>query len=648
MTNRLAEAMSPYLRSHAEQPVDWYPWGPEAFAEAARRDVPLLVSIGYSTCHWCHVMARESFSDEHIAELLRRDFVAVKVDREEHPDVDASYLAAAGAFTHDLGWPLNVFVTPRGHVFHAGTYSPPVPLRGHPSFPQVLEAVRVAWTERREQVVASADGLARAIAETMSSTDDAPLPETGELDAAVEAVEALEDRELGGFGTAPKFPMAPLFDFLLTPREGDAARRGVDLAQRTLRTMGASALRDPVEGGFFRYAVNRDWSEPHYERMLTDNALLLTAYTRVWAERPSSWAAGVAAGIAEFLIGTLQQPSGGFGSAQDSESIVDGVGSEGGYYRRDADGRATLTPPAVDRKVLTGWNGLAIGALAEASTVFDRPEWLESARWAADAVVENHLGSDGTLARASLDERRSDASATLEDYGMLAEGLLRLGLATGEVRYAEVARDLVDRCLSDETVTDETLPDDTVTDASSGAVAGFILPGGGDPVLSAQGMRTDGDPSEGAYPSGISSLGRASLLLFQLTADGRFRDAAEGAVRFAAAAALSAPTAFGASLALAASLTGPASQLIVVGPDRVDPDEDEDRATADRAMRDAVRTRRDDVVAVVSERQAAAWATSGFDVFAERTSRDGRLTAYQCRDFVCRLPVTDVAQLDAR
>ncbi|WP_285027367.1 DUF255 domain-containing protein [Plantibacter sp. ME-Dv--P-122b] len=640
MTNRLADAMSPYLRSHAEQPVDWYPWGPEAFAEAARRDVPLLVSIGYSTCHWCHVMARESFSDERIAELLRRDFVAVKVDREEHPDVDASYLAAAGAFTRDLGWPLNVFVTPRGHVFHAGTYSPPVPLRGHPSFPQVLEAVRVAWTERREQVVASADGLARAIAETMSSTDDAPLPAPADLDAAIVAVEALEDQELGGFGTAPKFPMAPLFDFLLTPRDGETARRGVDLAQRTLRTMGASALRDPVEGGFFRYAVNRDWTEPHYERMLTDNALLLTAYTRAWAERPSSWAASVAAGIAEFLIGTLQQPSGGFGSAQDSESVVDGVRSEGGYYRRDADGRATLTPPAVDSKVLTGWNGLAIGALSEASTVFDRSEWLESARWAADAVLEDHLGSDGTLARASLEERRSGAAADLEDYGMLAEGLLRLGLATGEVRYAEVARDLVDRCL----------PDETATDASSATVAGFILPGGGDPVLSAQGMRIDGDPSEGAYPSGISSLGRASLLLYQLTGDGRFRDAAEGAVRFAAAAASSAPTAFGTTLGLAASLTGPASQLIVVGPDRADSgaDEDVDRATADQAMRDAVRTRRDDVVAVVSERQATAWATSGFDVFAGRTSRDGRLTAYHCRDFVCRLPVTDVAQLDAR
>ncbi|KQM15671.1 hypothetical protein ASF83_06935 [Plantibacter sp. Leaf171] len=642
MTNRLAGAMSPYLRSHAEQPVDWYPWGPEAFEEAARRDVPLLVSIGYSTCHWCHVMARESFADERIAELLRRDFVAVKVDREEHPDVDASYLAAAGAFTRELGWPLNVFVTPRGHVFHAGTYSPPVPLRGHPSFPQVLEAVRVAWTERREDVVASADGLARAIAEAMTAPEDASVPGPEDLDAAVAIIEGLEDRDLGGFGTAPKFPMAPVFDVLLTPREGEAARRGVDLAQRTLRTMGASALRDPVEGGFFRYAVNRDWTEPHYERMLTDNALLLTAYVRAWAERPSPWAATVATGIAGFLIDTLQQPSGGFGSAQDSESVVDGVRSEGGYYRRDVHGRATLVPPAVDRKVLSGWNGLAIGALAEASTVLDRPEWLEAARWAADAVVENHLLPDGTLARASLDEQRSGAAAALEDYGMLAAGLVRLGLATGQVRYAELARDLVERCL----------PEGSGAEASGAgaptAVAGFVLPGGGDPVLAAHGTRVDGDPSEGAYPSGISALGQASLLLYQLSADGRFRAAAEGAVRFAASAALRAPTAFGASLGLAASLAEPASQLVVVAPDHVRADESEDRVTAARAMRDAVRTRRDAVVTVVTDQEAAAWAAAGFGLFAERTSRDGLPTAYLCHDFVCRLPVTDVAALDPR
>lgn len=636
MTNRLAGAMSPYLRAHAEQPVDWYPWGAEAFEEARRRDVPLLVSIGYSTCHWCHVMARESFSDEVTAATLNAGFVAVKVDREEYPDVDSSYLAAAGAFTRDLGWPLNVFVTPDGHVFHAGTYSPPEPQRGHPSFSQVLAAVRNAWTERRSEVVSSAEGLARAIADAVAASDDGQLPGAVDLDEATLVIARAEDPELGGFGTAPKFPMAPLFEFLLTPRPGAVAVGGVDLVQRTLKTMGASALRDPVEGGFFRYAVRRDWSEPHYERMLTDNALLLTAYARAWAERPSRWASTVATGIAEFLIGTLQQPGGGFGSAQDSESVVDGVRSEGGYYRRDADGRTGLQPPAVDRKVLTGWNGLAIGALAEASLVLDRPEWLESARWAADAIVENHLLADGTLARASLDEERSDAAAVLEDYGMFAGGLLRLALATAEVRYAMLARELIERCL----------PEDGSMPTSS--AAGFVLPGGGDPVLVAQGMRIDGDPSEGAYPSGIAALGHAALLLYELTGEARHRRAAEAAVRYVSTATASTPTAFGSSLALAARLSRPTSQLIVVGPEPAVEGQEQQTTAGDRALRDAVRTRLDDLVAVVTERQALAWSAAGFSVFDDRTSRDGRLTAYHCEDFVCRLPVTDAALLVGR
>ncbi|MGK9146447.1 DUF255 domain-containing protein [Plantibacter flavus] len=638
MSNRLAEAMSPYLRSHAEQPVDWYPWGAEAFAEAARRDVPLLVSIGYSTCHWCHVMARETFSDAQVAALINRDVVAVKVDREEHPDVDASYLAAAGAFTRDLGWPLNVFVTPEGHVFHAGTYSPPQPTRGQPAFRQVLEAVRLAWTERRAEVVASADGLARAIASAMAVVDDGPLPRAEELDAAVASIARVEDEQFGGFGTGQKFPMAPLFGFLLAPRPGEAAARGLELAQRTLKTMGASALRDPVEGGFFRYAVQRDWSEPHYERMLTDNALLLTAYTEAWAERPSRWAAIVASGIADFLIGTLQQPGGGFGSAQDSESVIDGVRNEGGYYRLDVDARGGVEPPAVDRKVLTGWNGLAIGALARAAEVFDRPEWLEAARWAAEAVVDDHLLPDGTLVRASVEEHRSDAAAALEDYGMFAEGLLRLALTSGEVRYAVLARSLVDRCLP---------ATGAGTEADRTAASGFVLPGGGDPLLAAQGLRIDGDPSEGAYPSGVSSLGHAALLLFHLTGEERYRVAAEAAVAFLAKPMQQAPTAFGAALALAARVARPASQLIVIAPDRV-AGKPGAWQVSDQAMRDSVRTRRDDVLAVVTDSMAEDWASAGFEVFAQRTSVDGRLTAYHCVDFVCRLPVTDAALLGPR
>ncbi|MGG7465568.1 thioredoxin domain-containing protein [Plantibacter sp. YIM 135347] len=654
MGERLRDAVSPYLRAHADNPVDWYPWGEAAFAEAARRGVPVLVSIGYSTCHWCHVMSRESFSDPAIAAILDDGFVAVKVDREEHPEVDASYLAAASAFTGNLGWPLNVFTTPDGKPFYAGTYSPPVPLQGHPSFRQVLAAVTEAWTDRRDDVLESAAGLASALA-SATGTSAGKLPDRAALDAAVASLERLEDPTYGGFGTAPKFPIAPVLGFLVTPLPEPSAEqagppRGASpaesLALRTLRTMGASALRDPVEGGFFRYSVQQDWSEPHYERMLYDNALLLDAYTRAWTIHPQSWASLVAEGVADFLTVVLQQPSGGFASAQDSESMIDGERSEGGYYRLDRFERARQTPPATDRKVLTGWNGLAIEALARAGFVFDRPEWIEAARWAADAIVGTHLLADGTLIRASLEERLSDASAALEDYGMLASGLLELASVTGEPEYARVGRRLVDECLVGGGAAGGGASDagDANADGAAGAAGAadagprFALPGGGDRVLAAQGLRIDVDPSEGAYPSGPTSLATAAHRLFLLTGDRRYHDAASVVVAAVADRALAQPTAFGATLALAARLVAEPTQLVVVTPDA-------EPTLAVRALVDAVRTRRDDVVAVVTEVQAAAWAEAGFELLAGRTSRDGLATAYVCRDFVCRLPTTEVAAL---
>ncbi|HZJ39928.1 MAG TPA: DUF255 domain-containing protein [Demequina sp.] len=284
MPNHLADAISPYLRSHADNPVNWHGWGGEAFAEAKERDVPVLVSIGYSTCHWCHVMARESFSDPDLAEYLNAHFVSIKVDREEHPDVDASYLAAASAFVQGLGWPLNVFVTPEGRAFHAGTYFPPQPMQGHPSFREVLEAVTDAWTTRRSEVTAGAARVAGALADSaLHLRATSTLPDEAAFERSVADLAATEDALFGGFGGAPKFPVAPVLGFLLDRADGR------DLALRTLKRMGASPLRDPVEGGFFRYAVNRDWSDPHYERMLYDNAQLLDLYTQAWKITGESW-----------------------------------------------------------------------------------------------------------------------------------------------------------------------------------------------------------------------------------------------------------------------------------------------------------------------------------------------------------------------
>ena len=609
MPNRLADAVSPYLRSHADNPVDWYPWGPEAFAEAARRDVPVLVSIGYATCHWCHVMARESFSDPELATYLNAHLVAIKVDREEHPEVDAAYMTAAGAFTPNLGWPLNAFATPEGRVFHAGTYWPPAPAAGHPSFRQVLEAVLDAWTTRRDEVERSAAGLAAALAEAAAAAPPASPLGPADFARVVAELAAYEDRTFGGFGGAPKFPVAPVLDTALalgrSPllSEDDRERiRGV--AERALAAMRDGGLRDPVEGGFFRYATRRDWSEPHYERMLPDNALLLPAYAAV-GDRAT------AAGIVAFLEHVLRRPSGAFGSAQDSESVLDGRRNEGGYYRLPAAARAEVESPAVDGKVLTGWNGLAIRGLAEAGTRLGESAWLRLADEAADAVLALHR-RDGTLLRASLDGRPSSAVATLEDWGGLADGLLRLALATGRVDRASAARELVDACLQG---------------------GRFAVPGGGDPVLSAQGVTADADPGEGASPSGTTLMARAAWQLYLLTGEERYRAAAAAAIGPLAAQAVARPIGFGGLLGLALAMAEPVRQTVVVTEDPGGP------------LARAAMELPSSVIAILTPAAAAAFAEAGFELFAERGLVRGGAAAYVCEDFVCRLPVTDPAAL---
>ncbi|AXH36549.1 thioredoxin domain-containing protein [Humibacter sp. BT305] len=620
MADRLAEAISPYLRSHADNPVDWYPWGEEAFAAARERDVPVLVSIGYATCHWCHVMARESFSDPELAAYLNEHFVAIKVDREEHPDVDAVHLAAAGAFTRDLGWPLNVFVTPDDAAFYAGTYWPPVPVQGRASFRQVLQAVTEAWTQRRADV----DTIAGELSAALSSAGEAFAPGGEELPpveiaSASAALAAAEDTAHGGFGTAPKFPVAPVLRFLLRS-DGSGAGPGVALAVRTLRAMAASPLRDRVEGGFFRYATRADWSEPHYERMLYDNAVLLDAYTSAAARTGEDWARETALGIARFLLDVLRVDGGVFASAQDSESTVDGVRTEGGYYALAADDRARQDPPALDRKVLTGWNGLAVGALAHAGFVLDRRELVAAASEAADWLLTHHVVGDGVLVRASLGGAASPAVSTLEDHGMFAEGLVRLACVTGSVRYADTARTLVDRVID----------------------AGLSAPGSGDPVLAARGLAVSPDPSEGAYPSGRSATASAALTLYDLTGDSRYRSAAVALVAPLAAAAASQPIAFGALLDVVARLQGAHEQVVVVMPS------EESTRSSSGGVLDVARTLDHATVVVATDSQATELAANGFALLEARSTIDHLPTAYRCLDFVCRLPVTSAEALRAQ
>lgn len=622
MGNRLADALSPYLRAHAGNPVDWFPWGEAAFAEARERDVPVLVSIGYATCHWCHVMARESFSDPAIARIMNERFVAVKVDREEHPDVDASFLAAASAFTRQLGWPLTVFATPEGRTFYAGTYFPPKPVQGMPAFVEVLAAVDEAWRERRAELDETATAVANALAAASTAQTEGSLPDRARLDAAASALAAEEDRLHGGFGRAPKFPVAPVLGFLAA-----SGGSGRELAERTLRLMSASALRDPVEGGFFRYATRADWSEPHYERMLTDNALLLGVTAELARDAdPPEFLAAIADGIVRFLTERMQLEGGGFASAQDSESVIEGERSEGGYYHLDARARAGLEPPALDEKVLTGWNGLAIGALARAGFVFGDQRAIEAAKRAADLLLALHLRDDGTLVRASLAGTASTATATLEDFGMLAGGLIELATATGEVRYAAAAKSLID------------------ASAAAGDATTFGVPGGGDPLLAAQGLAMPADPAEGATQSGMTSCADAAWRLYALGAGDRYLELAEYTMEAVAGIATERPIAFGGALELMSKLSSPLVQLVTVLPDG---DEGVHVADAQGELPAATRRHAASVSTVVTERQASEFVAAGFELFEGRGARSQVATAYYCRSFVCALPVNDARELEA-
>lgn len=593
MTNRLADTLSPYLRAHADNPVDWYPWGPEAFAEAQRRDVPLLISIGYSTCHWCHVMARESFADPATAALINRDFVAIKVDREEHPDVDGAYMAAASAFTQNLGWPLTVFTTPRGRTFYAGTYWPPEARQPMPAFRDVLAAVHEAWTLRRAQAEESADAVTEALARAAASTPS-DLPDAAMLAAAAETIAQREDTLHGGYGGAPKFPVATTLGLLQSPLVRREAPDAAASADRALAAMAASDLRD-ADGGFFRYATQRDWTVPHYERMLTDNAQLLLVAVHAGDDT-------TARGVVDFLVGTLRREGGGFGAAQDSESWIDGQRSEGGYYLRPVAERAGLEPPAVDGKVITGWNGLAIAALARAGTALGESSWVQAADEAAEYVLRVNRDSAGALVRASLDGVASGAVATAADVALLADGLFALAAATGEAAWAVEARELLDT-----------------------AIEGLD----GDPLLAAHGIAASPDQTDGDLPSDAAAVAAASLSAWRLGAGDRYREAAAERVRAHAAQAVSQPFAHGSLLRVAAGLVDAPRQLVVV------------TETPQGALASAARAADADVIAIVTPVQAGAFADAGFELFEAKEKASEQ--AFDCRSFVCRLPVSDPA-----
>ncbi|CAL9635940.1 hypothetical protein SUDANB95_06182 [Actinosynnema sp. ALI-1.44] len=651
MTNRLASSTSPYLLQHAENPVDWHEWSPEAFAEARERDVPVLLSVGYAACHWCHVMAHESFEDEVTAEYMNAHFVNVKVDREERPDVDAVYMAVTQALSGHGGWPMTVFLTPDGEPFYAGTYYPPVPGRGMPSFRQVLEAIDHAWREQGAEVRESAASIVSQLAFK-------PLPQStvdaGVLSGAVVSLLGHFDRANGGFGGAPKFPPSMVLEFLLRHHERTGSVEALSMARATCDAMAAGGLYDQLAGGFARYSVDAEWVVPHFEKMLYDNALLLRVYTHLSRRDPSPRYARVVRETAEFLLRTLATPEGGFAASLDADTegvegltyvwtpaqlaevlgpvegaraaVLYGVTEEGTFEHGAStlrmlgepvpeiaaallEARERRPQPGLDDKVVTAWNGLAITALAEAGSVFGEPRWVEAAVRAASLLLDLHV-VDGRLLRTSRGGVAGTAAGVLEDYGCFADGLLALHQATGEAGWLTAACSLLDTALARFAGAEPGVYHDTADDAEAL-------------------VQRPSDPSDNASPSGASSLASALVTASVLGAPraAEYRAAAEAAVARAGLLAAREPRFAGHWLSVAEALEHGPVQVAVVGGDPA-------------LVAAAWRGVHGGGVVVAGDPDSAP-------LLADRPLVDGGPAAYVCRGYVCDRPVTTVDDLAA-
>ncbi|MGW1589602.1 thioredoxin domain-containing protein [Streptomyces sp. NPDC002386] len=668
--NRLAGTTSPYLLQHADNPVDWWPWGPEAFEEAKRRDVPVLLSVGYSACHWCHVMAGESFEDRATADYLNEHYVSVKVDREERPDVDAVYMEAVQAATGQGGWPMTVFLTPDAEPFYFGTYFPPEPRHGMPSFRQVLEGVRQAWADRRDEVGEVARKIVRDLSQRELGHQGAEPPGEQEQAQALLALTREYDPQRGGFGGAPKFPPSMVLEFLLRHHARTGAEGALQMASDTCERMARGGIYDQLGGGFARYSVDRDWVVPHFEKMLYDNALLCRVYAHLWRATGSELARRVALETADFMVRELRTDEGGFASALDADSD-DGSGShvEGAYYvwtpgeLREALGqeaelaaqyfgvteegtfehgrsvlqlpqtegvfdaeqvasvkerllarRALRPAPGRDDKVVAAWNGLAIAALAETGAYFDRPDLVRAAVAAADLLVRVHLDEHAHLARTGRDGRVGPNAGVLEDYADVAEGFLALASVTGEGVWLDFAGLLLDQ-----------------------VPARFGDPAGGalyDTAADAEQLiRRPQDPTDNATPSGWSAAAGALLGYAAHTGSEAHRTAAERALGVVKALGPRVPRFIGWGLAVAEALLDGPREVAVVGPSLTD------EVTAALHRTALLGTAPGVVVAA---------GTSGgeeFPLLAGRPLVDGGPAAYVCRNFTCDAPTTDPERL---
>jgi uncharacterized protein len=670
MVNRLAESSSPYLLQHKDNPVDWWEWGPDAFEEARERGVPVLLSVGYAACHWCHVMAHESFEDLATAALMNEGFVNIKVDREERPDVDAVYMEAVQALTGQGGWPMTAFLTPDGEPFYAGTYFAPRPRQGMPSFTQVLIAVSESWQTRRGEVEAAAKDIASRLADRGQLAGIAGVAPPAQVDLAnaVDGLASTFDRLHAGFGGAPKFPPSSVLELLLRHHARTGSEPALDMAVRTCEAMARGGIYDQLGGGFARYSVDRGWVVPHFEKMLYDNALLLRVYVHWWRSTGDALAARVVAETAEFLLRDLRTPQGGFASALDADTegvegstyvwtpgqLVEVLGEEDGAWAAsvlevtpsgtfehgasvlqllaDPDDpgrwervrtqlfavRQGRPQPARDDKVVAAWNGLAIAALSEAGAVFERTEWVEAAEEAADLLVSLHLGADGRVdrvVRVSKDGAAGRHAGVLEDQADVAEGLLALYAVTGRTEWLTLAGVLLDAVL-------DHFADGTGSFYDTSDDAESLL-------------RRPQDPTDNATPSGPSAAAGALLTYAAYTGSTRHRAAAESALGVYTGLAGQYPRFAGWGLAVAeAAVDGPREVAVVGTPG------DEGR---ERLRRTALLATAPGLVVAVGSLDPDE--SAAVPLLADRQLVGGQAAAYVCRGFVCSLPTTDADEL---
>jgi uncharacterized protein YyaL (SSP411 family) len=653
MSNRLAQETSPYLLQHRENPVDWYPWGEEALSRARSEDLPVLLSVGYSACHWCHVMERESFEDPETAAYMNEHFVNIKVDREERPDVDALYMEAVQAISGQGGWPMTVFLDPEGVPFYGGTYFPPNEGRGMPSFRMVMEAVVDAFERKRDEIHERAPQM-RARLAAIAQVEPAPdMPQAPMLVEAAAQLRAAADMERGGFGGAPKFPPASALELLL-------ARGDREVSERTLDAMLAGGIYDQIGGGFARYAVDPNWLVPHFEKMLYDNALLGRAYLHGWQAFGHERYRRACEETLDWALREMRGPENGFYSALDADSegeegrfyvwtpeqirevlgdgaqdAIDfyGVSESGNFEGRNIlhlaggtgapepdnlpkarralyEARAKRVWPALDDKRLTSWNALMIAALADAGAVLERDDYLDAARACAGFIGDQMRDPDGNLLRTYKDGR-AHLNAYLEDHAFLLEALLSLYEATFEQRWFERAQSLA-----------ETM----IARFADGERGGFFSTSGDHESLIARRKEIGDHP----IPSGNSAAAMGLLRLSALTGDRSYEQQAESVFRLFAKPAAQHPEAFAHLLRAIDFHLSPAKEAALIG---------DDLTHLARVVRSAHRPH-----------LVLAGGPEGSELpplLRDRPAINGSPTAYVCESFTCKQPVTDAQSLAA-